>query len=185
MIFVSWCSSCVCVWVCVCSVGAKMMVYLDPSSESTAAELATSLDKSLTSRTIKVALIQHDYLLWHSEESEIHTTRWYFYIWRTIECACVCVSDVHRGVAGLKGWQLGSRTAEGSGVLPRFLPQPVPLLPGLHAPRLPGQRCRHHQRRPVIRRPRGRDQRDMKRFFGRGKKKVCVWVWYAWDVTLL
>ncbi|MCJ8733750.1 hypothetical protein PDJAM_G00227270 [Pangasius djambal] len=33
--------------------GAKMMVYLDPSSESTAAELATSLDKSLTGRTIK------------------------------------------------------------------------------------------------------------------------------------
>ncbi|TSO15269.1 N-alpha-acetyltransferase 15, NatA auxiliary subunit [Bagarius yarrelli] len=33
--------------------GAKMMVYLDPSSENTAAELATSLDKSLTSRTIK------------------------------------------------------------------------------------------------------------------------------------
>ncbi|KAB5570955.1 hypothetical protein PHYPO_G00219410 [Pangasianodon hypophthalmus] len=33
--------------------GAKMMVYLDPSSESTAAELATSLDKSLAGRTIK------------------------------------------------------------------------------------------------------------------------------------
>ncbi|GAA6085083.1 N-alpha-acetyltransferase 15, NatA auxiliary subunit a, partial [Tachysurus ichikawai] len=33
--------------------GAKMMVYLDPSSESTAAELATSLDESHTGRTIK------------------------------------------------------------------------------------------------------------------------------------
>uniref|UniRef100_A0A8B9JC29 N(alpha)-acetyltransferase 15, NatA auxiliary subunit a n=1 Tax=Astyanax mexicanus TaxID=7994 RepID=A0A8B9JC29_ASTMX len=33
---------------------AKMMVYLDPSSESMAAELATSLDESLTGRTIQI-----------------------------------------------------------------------------------------------------------------------------------
>ncbi|KAL7863571.1 hypothetical protein SRHO_G00125550 [Serrasalmus rhombeus] len=33
---------------------AKMMVYLDPSTESMAAELATSLDESLTGRTLQV-----------------------------------------------------------------------------------------------------------------------------------
>lgn len=82
---------------------------------------------------------------------------------------CTSLSDVHRSVTGLKGWQLGFRTAESSGVIPRFLPWPLPLLPGLHAARLPGQRCRHHQRRPVIWRPRRRHQRDMRRL-----EKVCV-----------
>lgn len=44
-----------------CVLAAKMMVYLDSSTETKAAELAAALDESLENRTIQVHLnrLQH------------------------------------------------------------------------------------------------------------------------------
>lgn len=92
-----------------------------------------------------------------------------YFAFHAVLMLCSSSSDVHGSLTGLKGRQLGFRTAESSGVIPRLLPWPLPLLPGLHATRLPGQRRRHHQRRPVIWRPRRRHQRDMRHL-----EKVCV-----------
>uniref|UniRef100_A0A8C1YV45 N(alpha)-acetyltransferase 15, NatA auxiliary subunit a n=1 Tax=Cyprinus carpio TaxID=7962 RepID=A0A8C1YV45_CYPCA len=54
---------------------AKMMVFLDPSSEGMAAELATSLNESLTGRTIQVLQALRDGSLGSQQEKNLESYR--------------------------------------------------------------------------------------------------------------
>lgn len=70
-------------------------------------------------------------------------------------------SDVHRGAPGFEGRQSGLAAGEISRIISSGLPRCLSLRCSLHAPRLPGQLCGDHQRRPVPLRPRGHAQWDV------------------------
>lgn len=165
-----------------CVLAAKMMVYLDSSKETKAAELAAALDESLENRTIQVNLDDSSITscLYETLNCAVEyylqfTEPYLISMWRFVNCQYYTVPqksfhsdflslslspppELHRG-PGLPSERHRGRLQGSGRVLPWRVSQALPLHVSVCAPRIRGEHQDGQRRR--LGRNGGAGQRDL------------------------